>query len=716
MRRSTLYLSGSAFALLGACADVVTPRATGTPTTIRRDAVLPDTSVALAPAVDTMYVGDTVTFQPYGRLVAAGYDQYWQSTESAATVELRRGFVTARAQGRTRIIMTLQTDGYPQGVADVVVLPEPPVTVTPATHTLTVGDTLSYVAGGSTVRAGHEVTWQSTNEAVATIDPRSGRVTTRSPGATRIIATAQVDGYPQAVVDLTVTPPAGPPVAEFPRARVDLSFPAITGREITVGAGGDLQAALDAAMPGDVVTLSPGATFVGNYKLRMKSGVAGGWIVVRTGGSLPSQGTRISPSDATQMPKILTPNAAPALYAEQSSQGWRLVGLEIGATADNTLLYYLVGFGDGDARVQTQLDRVPSRLTIDRSYIHGHDRLNARRCVALNSSWSAIVDSYIAECHSNDGDSQAIASWNGPGPFRIENNHLEAGHEVVGFGGPTPAVTGLIPSDIEVRRNHITRPLAWRGVWRVKNLFECKSCQRVLIEGNVMENNWADAQNGFAILLQGLTDENDAPQNRIWDVTIRNNLIRNTDSGINLLSRVAYYGGSLPRDPATRITITNNAVVLAPGFGGAFTCLQLLEDLHDVVLQNNTFVALPTDAHPKGVGFDGGRTYGLRVTDNVFGPLAYHVIGNGTGDNPSAAMAQSAPDGVLTRNVFTDAAGLAFPQGNYLARGVEEAGLTGVASGRYDITTGAPVLSQTGGRVPGVNQAALDAATAGVVR
>ena len=38
----------------------------------------------------------------------------------------------------------------------------------------------------------------------------------------------------------------------------------------TVAAGGDLQAALDAAQPGDVITLAAGATFVGNFVLRNK--------------------------------------------------------------------------------------------------------------------------------------------------------------------------------------------------------------------------------------------------------------------------------------------------------------------------------------------------------------------------------------------------------------------------------------------------------------
>ncbi|MGE5359790.1 MAG: hypothetical protein ACM3NQ_12305, partial [Bacteroidales bacterium] len=44
---------------------------------------------------------------------------------------------------------------------------------------------------------------------------------------------------------------------------------------ITVPAGGDLQAALDRAQPGDTVLLQPGATYTGNYVLGDKA--AGGF-------------------------------------------------------------------------------------------------------------------------------------------------------------------------------------------------------------------------------------------------------------------------------------------------------------------------------------------------------------------------------------------------------------------------------------------------------
>jgi hypothetical protein len=47
-----------------------------------------------------------------------------------------------------------------------------------------------------------------------------------------------------------------------------------TGSTIVVGAGGDLQAALNQAQPGQVVQLQAGATFDGNFVLPTKTGTS----------------------------------------------------------------------------------------------------------------------------------------------------------------------------------------------------------------------------------------------------------------------------------------------------------------------------------------------------------------------------------------------------------------------------------------------------------
>ncbi|PYQ08091.1 MAG: hypothetical protein DMF82_02310, partial [Acidobacteria bacterium] len=100
---------------------------------------------------------------------------------------------------------------------------------------------------------------------------------------------------------------------ELPRVFVDTTYsPPRGGKLITTNAGGDLQAALDASRPGDVIELQAGATFTGNFILPSKPGTD--WIYIRSSAHarLPRPGTRVFPSHASLMPRIDTPNRAPA--------------------------------------------------------------------------------------------------------------------------------------------------------------------------------------------------------------------------------------------------------------------------------------------------------------------------------------------------------------------------------------------------------------------
>ena len=95
-----------------------------------------------------------------------------------------------------------------------------------------------------------------------------------------------------------------------------------TGAIIQVPAGGDLQAALDAAQRGDTIMVAAGATFTGPFTLPNKPGA--GWIVVRTSApdsALPLPTDRIDPSYAPVMPKILVASArSPARTISDSSE------------------------------------------------------------------------------------------------------------------------------------------------------------------------------------------------------------------------------------------------------------------------------------------------------------------------------------------------------------------------------------------------------------
>ena len=65
-------------------------------------------------------------------------------------------------------------------------------------------------------------------------------------------------------------PAEGPSAAQLPSATVDTAAVEPSGRAIVVPSGGDLQAALDAARPGDVVTLEPGLYITGIGGIRIE--------------------------------------------------------------------------------------------------------------------------------------------------------------------------------------------------------------------------------------------------------------------------------------------------------------------------------------------------------------------------------------------------------------------------------------------------------------
>src|SRR5687768_4621451 len=98
---------------------------------------------------------------------------------------------------------------------------------------------------------------------------------------------------------------------------------------IDVPAGGNLQAAINAAQPGDIIQLAPGATYVGNFVLPVHAGT--GYITIRSGGDpslLPRAGTRITPAYSPYLARIKSPGVAPAMRTAAGAGYWRLELLE----------------------------------------------------------------------------------------------------------------------------------------------------------------------------------------------------------------------------------------------------------------------------------------------------------------------------------------------------------------------------------------------------
>jgi hypothetical protein len=507
--------------------------------------------------------------------------------------------------------------------------------------------------------------------------------------------------------------------AELPRVTVATTYPA-GGRAVRVGANADLQAALDAARPGDVLLLPAGATYVGNFVLRntgtTPSGApAGGWIVVRTDVSdaaLGAAGTRMTPSRAAklQLARILSPNYSAAVGTVNGAHHWRLTGVEIGATSAAKQMNMLVRFGEAGDVQRTAAD-MPHHLVVDRSYVHGTPSLDVKRCITLNSATSAVVDSWLTECHSNNGDSQAILGFNGAGPFKVENNYLAAGHEVVMFGGGDPGIAGLVPSDIELRHNHITRPLAWRNKWQVKNLVEMKNVQRILVEGNVIENTWADGQTGFAIVMKSENQDGTAPWSVSRDVTVRFNHIRNTGSvfamsGMGTTSNKSTLG--------ERFLVTHNVAegVNVGPYKGEGIAFQLLSGLSDAIITHNTIIN--QNATGSGVSFDGPPLKRLVMHSNLFqgGPYGVHGSDAGVGRR---TLERYAPGAVFRRNVIVGGDCSIYPGETACPPRMTEVGFVSALEGNFRAGVGALRNRALDGGDIGADIDRVEAATRGAI-
>jgi hypothetical protein len=339
---------------------------------------------------------------------------------------------------------------------------------------------------------------------------------------------------------------------------------------LSVPSGGDLQAALNAARPGDEVVLASDARFVGMFVLPVKA--AGAPIVVRSSATLPER-RLVWPQDGPLLPTIASGSVI-AAFDGTNAANWILRGLRFEGNA----------FGAGNV---IQLQNA-SNIVMDRIIIVAGAQ-GQKRAIMGNGRNITLTRSHIANIWASGQDSQAFCAWDGAGPYTITDNYLEAASENVMFGGANSSSPANVPADILVENNHLSKPLEWRGVPRtVKNLFELKSAKRVIVRNNLFERNWTDAQNGYSILFTVRNDEGGAPWSVVEDVLFERNVVRDVENGINVLGYDSYQ----PSGRATRITIRNNLIITSGTFLQAGSEVGVLTVDHNTVDQRYTFMML----------------------------------------------------------------------------------------------------------------------------
>lgn len=486
---------------------------------------------------------------------------------------------------------------------------------------------------------------------------------------------------------------------------------------INVNAGGNLQAAINSAQPGDVIVLAAGASFTGPFVLPNKN--SNRYITIQSSalGSLPGPGHRISPSNAANMPKILAPNGDNALRTAASASYYQFIGIEFRPSSSTSTIYDLILLGDGSS-AQNLLSMVPHHLRIDRCYIHGNATQYVKRGIALNSAETSIINSYISDIHVWGQDAQGIAGWNGPGPFHIINNFIAASGQNIGFGGALPGINGLVPSDIEILRNHLYKPLSWKPgepgyagtPWTVKSLLELKSGKRVIIEGNLMENNWGDTGYGAV----NFTVRNDSGSwATIQNVDFRHNIVRHVSLGINILG-LDTYG---PTVQGHDVRIYNNLFYdmntprwTDTGYWLRLSDMNNLTIDHNVIMNNSSIIWVygPTNT-------------GFVMTNNIAPHNNYGIMGQDRGPGADTINFYF-PNSVIRRNVITgltsgggSLSGYPFyyPTDNFYPATLDLVGFVDRSGGDYNLLAGSAYKGQaTDSKDVGINQSEVESATA----
>jgi hypothetical protein len=560
--------------------------------------------------------------------------------------------------------------------------------------------------------------------------------------------------------------------AELPRVYVNSSMAGTPapGARTMVPVGANLQQALNNAHCGDTLLLQAGATFTGNYSLPAKPCDDQHWIVIRTSApdsALPREGRRISPcyagvaslpgrpsfSCATPtkvMARLMATDAGPLTLASGSSHYRIGPGLEITRPLTSSMYVDLV-----------VASAAANHIVIDRDWIHGVPKYDTVRGVILSGvTYAAIVESYLNDFHcaaliSACVDSQAIAGGTGSisqGIWKIHDNFLEASAETILFGGVIN--NSITPADIEISNNHMFKPLTWMPgqpgfVGRpnndatkcittpgycpfvVKNLFELKNAQRLLLEGNILENCWPGfTQFGAAIVVNGMN-----PANRtlsyisVMDFTVRYNHTSHTASVFSLanpgpnnlpIGRISIHDNIFD-DVSPKYQYGGTSAV----FAGVYTyCSESMCGNGNVSVNHNTELITQPIKWFAAVGAVNGAIPNWTYTNNIVsinaGLAVFNTGSTGCTDNKTSNAAKLAAcfsPYAMTHNALIGGSGT-WPAGNYLPAtpaAVQFVNYNNANGGNYTLLSTSPYHNKgTDGKDLGADVIAVNSHTSGV--
>jgi hypothetical protein len=309
-----------------------------------------------------------------------------------------------------------------------------------------------------------------------------------------------------------------------------------------------------------------------------------------------------------------------------------------------------------DAAVQ------PSRVLLDDLVVMGGEH-GGHRGIALHGAHLTVQACEILNWWEVGRDSQGIWINNGPGPYTITDNTIEASGENILVGGADPRIPNCVPSDILIARNTLLKPevYAMLGARNV-NALELKNARRAQIEDNEIDNR-VPIQHASLIQFTPRNQDGTAPWSTVEDVEFRRNLVRST---VPIAFAVNILGTDNERRPdgtvktsqqTARITIAGNLFDAAGGF-------QVLGGVAGhLIIDHNTLPCIVTKLFSFDKVLGQNVMSPLTFTNNVARGGQYPITGDGNQAFGTPSLIAFATVAAWSGNVIEDGAGWSWPAG-----------------------------------------------------